>query len=177
MRSSPFAWAGPAFLVAVFLALVAWSWRKWPDVLIDFGRELYVPWQLAAGKVLYADIAYFNGPLSPWINSVLFRTFGVGLMTLVAANLIVLCLVAAMIYLLVREVSRPFTATVATLVFLTVFSVGQYGSQGMAKRGYAYHDILRRYYGGEIELRALEYANEAPRAADDEADRGASDSD
>ena len=53
----------------------------------------------------------------------------------------------------------------------------QYGSQGLAKRGYAYHDILRRYYGGEIELRALEYANEAPRAADDEADRGASDSD
>lgn len=125
-----FVWTGPALLSAVFVALVAWSWRRWPDVLIDFGRELYVPWQLAAGKILYADIAYFNGPLSPWINSILFRTFGVGMMTLVVANLIVLAMVAGMIYFLVREVSRPFTATVAALIFLTIFAFGQYMPQG-----------------------------------------------
>ena len=121
-----------AFLLlpTAFVALVAWSWRKWPDVLVDFGRELYVPWQLANGKLLYTDIAYFNGPLSPWINSILFRMFGVSLLTLVTANLLVLAIVAGMLYYLVREISRPFTATVATLVFLTVFSVGQYMGQG-----------------------------------------------
>ena len=59
-------WAGPILVAAAFVALAVWSWQKWPDVLVDFGRELYVPWQLASGKRLYLDIAYFNGPLSPW---------------------------------------------------------------------------------------------------------------
>jgi hypothetical protein len=65
----------PAFLgeglvlLAVGAALLAWTWRKWPDILVDFGRELYIPWQLVSGKVLYVDIAYFNGPLSPYLNA------------------------------------------------------------------------------------------------------------
>ena len=46
-------------LFIIFVALAFWSWRKWPDILIDFGHELYIPWQLASGKVLYKDIAFF----------------------------------------------------------------------------------------------------------------------
>jgi len=42
---------GPSVVVATFLAMSAWTWRKWPDILVDFGRELYVPWQRVAGKV------------------------------------------------------------------------------------------------------------------------------
>ena len=64
------------------------TWRRWPDLLIDFGRELYVPWQLASGAVLYEDIAYFNGPLSAYWNALLFRWFGPSLLTLVVANLL-----------------------------------------------------------------------------------------
>lgn len=60
-------WCGPALVSVSFLALSVWTWRKWPDLLVDFGRELYVPWQLTTGKVLYVDIAYFNGPLSPYL--------------------------------------------------------------------------------------------------------------
>jgi hypothetical protein len=58
-------WSGPIAIILAGLAMLCWTWRTWPDVLIDFGRELYVPWRLAAGQVLYTDIAYFNGPLSP----------------------------------------------------------------------------------------------------------------
>src|SRR6266700_6309518 len=64
--------AGPTLILAASLAMLVWSWGTWPDVLIDFGRELYVPWQLSAGKVLYTDVAYFNGPLSPYFNSLCF---------------------------------------------------------------------------------------------------------
>ena len=55
----------PVVLATTSLAMLAWTWGTWPDVLIDFGRELYIAWQLAAGKTLYADIPYFHGPLSP----------------------------------------------------------------------------------------------------------------
>ena len=45
------------------------SWRKWPDPLIDFGRELYLPWRLANGAVLYRDVDDFYGPLSQYLNA------------------------------------------------------------------------------------------------------------
>jgi hypothetical protein len=54
-------------------AMMVWTWQTWADVTIDFGRELYVPWQMTEGKVLYRDIAYFNGPFSPCVNYVLRR--------------------------------------------------------------------------------------------------------
>jgi len=86
-------------LVAV--TMLSWSWGTWPDVLIDFGRELYVPWQLATGKILYADIAYFNGPFSPYLNSLWFRLFGVSLRTLVTCNLAILALLTVLLYQMV----------------------------------------------------------------------------
>ena len=33
-------------------AMTWWTWGTWPDAIVDFGRELYVPWQLTLGKVL-----------------------------------------------------------------------------------------------------------------------------
>ena len=63
-------------LYALLGTLLAFTWRRWPDVLVDFGRELYVPWRLAEGAILYRDVAYFNGPFSPYFNAVLFRVFG-----------------------------------------------------------------------------------------------------
>ena len=66
------------------------SWRKWLDPIVDYGREVYIPWQLSQGQVLYRDIAYFNGPLSPYFNALVFKTFGVGLMSLAWVNIAIL---------------------------------------------------------------------------------------
>ena len=56
-RSPAGRWLGPAIIAVALPLMLAWSWEKWPDPLIDFGRELYAPWQLAAGRVLYRDVA------------------------------------------------------------------------------------------------------------------------
>ena len=77
----------PAIIIIAAVAMLWWSWGTWPDAMIDFGRELYVPWQLAEGETLYSDEAYFNGPLSPYFNSLWFRLFGVHMNSLVIANL------------------------------------------------------------------------------------------
>jgi dolichyl-phosphate-mannose-protein mannosyltransferase len=103
------------------LALTIATWRKWPDVLIDFGRELYVPWQLSTGKVLYSEIAYFNGPFSPYFNALLFRIFGVSLTTLILSNLAILAVTTGMIYRFFRQVCDRLTATVCCCIFLVVF--------------------------------------------------------
>src|SRR5262245_20687589 len=94
--------AAPAALALLGALLAAWSWRKWTDVHIDFGNELYVAWRLAEGDVLYRDLAQRNGPLSFYWNAALFRVFGVSLTTLIVANLALLALLCAGIHRLLR---------------------------------------------------------------------------
>lgn len=113
---------GPAVVAVVGVAMLAWTWGTWPDVVIDFGRELYVAWRLAEGQRLYADVAYFNGPLSPYLNALWFRLFGASLRTLVSANVVVLALVTALFYRIVRELAGRMAATAACVTFLVLFA-------------------------------------------------------
>ena len=105
----------------LFLTLAAWTWRKWPDPIVDFGRELYVPWQITRGRVLYRDIASLFGPLSPYINAFWFRLFGVSLTTLVVCNLVIFAGVLAGVYRFVRLCADRMTAAAASLSTLLLF--------------------------------------------------------
>jgi len=107
-----------------------WSWRRWPDLLVDFGRELYVPWQLASGRVLYADLTYLNGPLSPYVNAALFKLFGVSYRTLIAGNLVVLLAVAALLWSLFSNAGSRLASWTASALFLSVFAFGHYVGVG-----------------------------------------------
>jgi len=119
-------WLGPPLLAAVFAALARWSWRRWPDVFLDFGSQLYIPWQLSEGRALYVDIDYKDGPLSQYLNAFWFSTFGVALDTIVWANLVLLGVLCALVYALFARAFGHFTATLAVLVQLAVFSFSQY---------------------------------------------------
>src|SRR5688500_14994912 len=116
----------------VFVALAWSSWLKWPDPLIDFGRELYVPWQILHGAVLYRDLESLFGPLSPYLNALWFRLFGVSLLTLVGVNLAIFAAIVAAVHHLVYLSSDRFTAIAASLVtvglfgFLQLIGVGNY---------------------------------------------------
>ena len=117
-------WGGLAVILAAGILMLWWGWRKWPDVIIDFGRELYVPWQIVSGKRLYVDIAYFNGPLSPYLNSLWFRLFGVSLRTLVICNLVILVAVAYLLYRILLLIGSRLSATLGCLTFVTIFALG-----------------------------------------------------
>ena len=118
-------WAGPAIVLLVGAVMLGWSWGTWPDVLTDFGRELYVPWQLAEGKTLYRDIAYFNGPLSPYLNALWFRLFGVSLRTLAICNVVILAGLVCLLYRILSDLGDRLSATAACLVFVTCFAFVQ----------------------------------------------------
>src|SRR5262245_34876690 len=64
-------------LCCLWLALVTFGWARWGSVTVDCGRELYVAAALAQGKMLYRDVWYMYGPGAPYLNSLLFRTFGI----------------------------------------------------------------------------------------------------
>src|SRR4051794_17214899 len=73
------AWTGPVIVAVVFLVMIFLIWNRGPDPVLDFGREVYIPWRINAGQVLYRDIEYFNGPFSPYFNALVFRIFGTSL--------------------------------------------------------------------------------------------------
>lgn len=118
--------AGAALVVlATFAVLLWWTWGTWPDVLIDFGRELYVAWRVSEGDVLYRDVMYINGPLSPYVNALWFRLFGVGIVTLAIANTALLVLVVGLLARLLATLGSPGAALVGCLVFLPMFAFAQ----------------------------------------------------
>lgn len=119
------AWIALAVLAAAFVALARWTWGAWPDPLVDFGRELYVPLRLATGAVLGRDVAWFSGPLSQQVNALVFRFAGASLSTLVALNLLVLALVSLLWWRLLRELAGLLAATAAVLLMLALFGFAQ----------------------------------------------------
>jgi hypothetical protein len=104
------------------MVMVAWTWRTWPDPLVDYGRELYLAWQIAKGRTLYVDLAHFNGPLAPLVNGLVFRLFGPGILVLAAVNAVVAGACMAMLYALLVRTADRLAATLAGLTFVTVFA-------------------------------------------------------
>lgn len=105
---------------------VALSWRRWPNLLTDTGRELYTPWRLSQGAVLYRDVDDFYGPLSQYLNAALFRIFGPGMMVLVTANLVIFGGIVTLLYRLVSEAWDRWAALGAVVFFVMVFGFAQY---------------------------------------------------
>jgi hypothetical protein len=119
--------AWPACVLLPLFMLLTWrSWGTWPDPLIDFGRELYVPWRMSEGDVLYRDLAYFNGPVSPAINALWFWLFGASLHTLVVANLVIAVATTGVLYWLLRQMSSRSAATIACAAFLLLCVFSQF---------------------------------------------------
>ena len=112
-------------LLAIGVAMARWTWGRWADPQIDFGGEIYAAWRLSEGGVLYRDVAYFTGPLSPYLNALWFELFGASLATLVWANLAVLTAIAALLHRLVARIAGPSAAFGAAAVFLALFAFAQ----------------------------------------------------
>ena len=153
-------------LAAAFAAMLGWTWQTWPNAFVDFGRELYVPWRINEGDVLYRDLAWFNGPLSAYRNALLFALFGPGLAVLVAANALDVALVAALLWWLLRRVADRLSAFAGALLFLVVFAFSQVDAIGNDNFLTPYsHELTQGIVLGLAALVALDAMRETPRRA------------
>jgi hypothetical protein len=120
-----------AIIAVATVFMVASTWLTWPDPIYDFGAQLYFPWQIASGKHLYTDLAYFNGPLSEYFNAAMFKLFGASVHTLMFVNGAITLGVIAILFRLVSLLSDTVTATTACLVFVIVFGFSRYRGVGI----------------------------------------------
>lgn len=117
----------PILLALVFLSLAWWVWPKCPDAFVDFGREIYVAWRVSEGDLPGKDLDYFNGPLSPQVNGMIFRVFPATVRTLKVANLVVAAGCTAMLFLLLRRISDDWTAAGCGMVFCIASAMSMLG--------------------------------------------------
>lgn len=121
-------WSGLLIVAAIFIFMVALSWRKWADIVVDFGMQLYVPWRLSEGDVLYRDVMYLpGGPFSQYFNALLFKIFGVSFRTLIFANLTITAAMLVLIYRQFLAVTDRWTATTIASIIVVGFAFADYG--------------------------------------------------
>jgi hypothetical protein len=113
----------PAAAFAVALSI---GWRRWGDVVIDWGRELEIARRLAAGDSLYTGVHYWYGPLAPQLNALLFSLFGVHAGVLQAAGLCSAVLMTGLLWALAQRVAGAAAAATVTTAFVALCAFGHY---------------------------------------------------
>jgi hypothetical protein len=115
----------------VFAIVTILTWRKWPDITTDFGSQLYLPWKISTGSILYRDVMYLTGgPLSQNYHALLFNVFGTSFLTLIVSNLLLATLLLVVVYRNFLAASDTLTATTICMGIVLVFIFGHYGSIG-----------------------------------------------
>lgn len=123
-QAAPYAfWGAAAALVGAILVV---SWMKWMDPVIDFGREVYVPWRILGGERPVQDYVHLYGPFSAYFNAGLFFLFGVSIQTEVIANLAIFAGIVVCLFTLLRRSFGYYPAAVATLTVIATFGFGHY---------------------------------------------------
>ena len=121
---------GTLVLLSSGLYFLILSWGKWADILIDFGRELYIPWQISEGKVLYRDIYFYYGPVSKYFYAFFFKFFPPSLTLVTILNFLVLGVFVIVLFRLLRFWSSRAAAFLATGTFVALFAFAQYTGIG-----------------------------------------------
>ena len=89
-------------IIALFIVMLACSWQRWTQPLIDHGREMNLPARILAGERIYSDVQVLYGPFAPHFNALLYRVFGIHLTVLKAAGALCAILILLLIYRLAR---------------------------------------------------------------------------
>jgi len=103
-----------ATVMAVAAVAFAQSYARWLDPIIDTGRDLYIPEQVARGARLYRDIRYQYPPLAPYLLALITGAIGHSLAAYVAIGIAQSATIAASLWIALR---RPLPAFAATLTF------------------------------------------------------------
>lgn len=117
-----------ALIAAFFIFGLAVSWERWGNPLVDCGREMNQPLRLARGEMLYSDVRHIYGPLSPYLNALLYKIFGPSLAVLYADGILSAILILAAVYWLSRRLMGPAASAAATLSVMWLCAFKQAGN-------------------------------------------------
>jgi hypothetical protein len=154
-RATLWVWAS---LLAASILLLWLSWGRWSDAIVDSGREWIVPDGLARGEMLYRDVVYWFGPLTPYFVAGLFRLFGSGFTTLVAAGCLTAIASIVALDFALRRVTGKWEAVVWSTVAVPALVFMPWAGGAVFGMG------LRIWQAAALTLFAVSLAIRRPRA-------------
>jgi hypothetical protein len=123
-RQRPSELALLAVVVAAAALAFAQSYARWLDPIIDTGRDLYIPEQLANGAKLYRDIRYQYPPLAPYLLALITGGIGHSLVSYMAIGIAQSFVIAASLWMALRRAAGVVPAFAATLSFVAISFCG-----------------------------------------------------
>lgn len=117
-------------LTIFFFALLPFFYLKQGLLLIDTGREFYLPQQMLNGSVLYKDLYNMYGTLSYQFNALLMAIFGQKITTLYWAGIINSLVIIITTYLLSRKFLDKILSSLISIfiIFALVYNTFLYNS-------------------------------------------------
>lgn len=118
----------------VYVLLSAWmlhhTWLTWPDLYVDFGREIYNAWRVSEGELPFRDIAHYSGPLSMCFNGAFFRLAGVSMHRLFALNFAVWLGILWAFWRILSRIASPGARMAAISLFILLMSFSRLTGNG-----------------------------------------------
>src|SRR5256885_11966295 len=90
-------------VLAVAALAFAQSYARWLDPIVDTGRDLYIPEQLANGAKLYRDIRYQYPPLAPYLLALITGGIGHSLVSYMAIGITQSFVIAVALWMALRR--------------------------------------------------------------------------
>jgi 4-amino-4-deoxy-L-arabinose transferase-like glycosyltransferase len=150
-----------ALIAVSFIFGLAVSWERWGNPLVDCGREMNQPLRLARGEMLYSDVRHIYGPLSPYINALLYRIFGPSLAVLYADGIFTAMIILALVYWLSRRLMGRMPAAAATLSVMWLCAFKQAGNYVLPYSYSALHGCALGLLSLALVVRFLERREES----------------
>jgi hypothetical protein len=148
-------------LIGVGVLLYHQSYQRWGDLIIDLGRDLYLPGQILDGRILYRDLLYNYGPVAPYLLAGMVALFGDSLRTFAAAGMLSGISCMAALYLTGWRLGNVTAGFGASLLFLvcSFFANSTWGCNfvlpyshaatfGMAFALWSFYFLCRYLYAG-----------------------------
>src|SRR5438067_8116260 len=125
----PVSWAKARPTLLAFLILIAavafiQSFQCWLDPIIDTGRDLYIPEQLAHGAKLYTNIRYQYPPLAPYLLALITTIIGHSLASYTTIGLLQSIVIAGALWVVGRRVAGVVGGFVGALLFIALSFCG-----------------------------------------------------
>ena len=111
-------------LIAIAALAFLQSYQRWLDPIIDTGRDLYIPEQLAHGARLYRDIRYQYPPLAPYLLAAITTVIGHSLRSYTAIGLLQSIVIAAALWMIGRRTAGLLGGFTASLLFIALSFCG-----------------------------------------------------
>lgn len=110
-------WSARGLIIAMAIVLAWYTWGRWGDTEIDCGREMYVPVDILRGKLLFRDIWYQYGPLTPYVQALVFDLFGINLNVLYGIGITLVISSALVLFEIGRSFELVIPAAMAPAIF------------------------------------------------------------